>query len=458
MIPSLEEPPVSDAPVRLGLLGRLALHRRLITRDQLRECLGIQGRSPGGARLGEIMVSRGYLTSAQVDQLAHEQVGWEQREMDRRRSAEQETWQQPAGSLAAVTDSLHRGDGMATGRPPETLLRLMHEAFELGASDIHLHAGARPWYRRLGEIVAGGSGVSEADDVRDALSALMTPEQLARLEEHGDVDFAWQIPGSIRFRVNAFADTRGLGVSLRLVPAAPPSLTDLGLPRLLARCVSFHQGLVLVSGPSSSGKTSTVAALVRLINEERRQNVITVEDPIEYLHAPIESNVLQRQLGDHVPSFSEALRGALRQDPDVIVVGEMRDLETISLAISAAETGHLVLGTMHTSGAVGTIDRVIGSFPAAQQAAVRSMLSESLRAVVSQRLVMRRDRRARVPLVELIWGTPAVANLIREGRTFQLPNLIQLGRRAGMRSFDDSLRELVEAGLVDEAEVRRGEA
>ncbi len=447
---------MSSTPVRLGLLGRLALHRRLITRDQLRECLSIQGRSPG-VRLGEIMVRRGYLTAQQVDQLATEQAGWEQRELARRRSAEQETWQQPDGGLAAVAEALHQGEGMGAGRPPETLLRLMHEAFELGASDIHLHAGARPWYRRLGEIVTGGAGVSEPDDVRSALSALMDEEQLARLEEHGDVDFAWQIPGSIRFRVNAFADARGLGVSMRLIPARPPSLADLGLPRLLARCVSYHQGLVLVTGPSGCGKTSTVAALVRLINEERRQNIITVEDPIEYLHPTIESNVLQRQLGDHVRSFSDALRGALRQDPDVIVVGEMRDLETISLAISAAETGHLVLGTMHTSGAVGTIDRVIGSFPAAQQAGVRSMLSESLRAVVSQRLLMRRDRKARVPLTELVWASAAVANLIREGRTYQLPNLIQLGRQDGMRSFQDSLAELVEAGLVDE-EVARGQA
>ena len=449
---------MSDAPVRLGLMGRLALHRRLITRDQLRECLAIQGRSPGGLRLGEIMVRRGYVTPEQVDELASEQAGWERRDQARRQTAEQEAWQQPDGGLAAVTEALHRGSGLGSERPPETLLRLMHEAFELGASDIHLHAGARPWYRRLGEIVTGGSGVSEPDDVRDALSALMTEEQLATLEEHGDVDFAWQIPGSIRFRVNAFADARGLGVSLRLVPATPPSLTDLALPRLLARCVSFHQGLVLVTGPSGCGKTSTVAALVRLINEERRQNVITVEDPIEYLHAPMESNVLQRQLGEHVPSFSDALRGALRQDPDVIVVGEMRDLETISLALSAAETGHLVLGTMHTSGAVGTIDRVVGSFPAAQQPAVRSMLSESLRAVVSQRLVMRRDRKARLPLVELVWATPAVANLIREGRTFQLPNLIQLGRQAGMCSFEDSLDELVAAGLVERTEVARAEA
>ena len=448
---------MSDTPVRLGLLGRLALHRRLMTRDQLRECLAIQGRSPG-VRLGEIMVRRGYLTADQVEELASEQSSWEQRDLARRKTAEQEAWQQPADGLAAVTEALHRGEGLTSGRTPETLLRLMHEAFELGASDIHLHAGARPWYRRLGEIVTGGTGTSDADDVRDALSALMSEEQLARLEEHGDVDFAWQIPGSIRLRVNAFADTRGLGVSLRLVPVKPPGLEDLGLPRLLARCVSYHQGLVLVTGPSGCGKTSTVAALVRLINEERRQNIITVEDPIEYLHAPIESNVLQRQLGDHVSSFSDALRGALRQDPDVIVVGEMRDLETISLAISAAETGHLVLGTMHTSGAVGTIDRVIGSFPAAQQSAVRSMLSESLRAVVSQRLVMRSDRKARVPLTELVWATPAVANLIREGRTYQLPNVIQLGRKAGMRSFDDSLEELVAAGLVKREEVRRGQA
>jgi twitching motility protein PilT len=241
----------------------------------------------------------------------------------------------------------------------------------------------------------------------------------------------------------------------RNIPPEPPTLAELGLPNALARLTNYHQGLVLVTGPANCGKSSTLAALVRILNEERRDHILTIEDPIEYVHVPQRCVVNQRSVGPHTKSFARALRAALREDPDVIVIGELRDFETISLALTAAETGHLVLGTLHTNNTIRTINRIVGVFPADQQEQVRSMVSESLRAVLSQRLVPTADGSRRVPALEVLMMTRSIGNLIRENKTFQIFSQLQMGRSQGMCLLDDSLNELVANGTITREDALR---
>jgi twitching motility protein PilT len=269
------------------------------------------------------------------------------------------------------------------------------------------------------------------------------------------VDFALTVPGLARFRCNAYRQQRGLDLVLRVIPEIPPTLADLGLPSQLARFTNFHQGLVLVTGPAGSGKTSTMAALIDLINEERRQHVVSAEEPIEFRHVSKRCIVNQREIGRHSESFGHVLRAALREDPDVIAIGELRDHETISLSLTAAETGHLVLGTLHTSSAIQTIDRIIGVYPPAEQDQIRVMLSESLRAVISQRLLRRAAGAGRVAALEILVVTRAVSNLIRDAKTFQIRDVIQTGTAEGMCLLESSLAELVRQGVVTPEEAAR---
>jgi twitching motility protein PilT len=301
-----------------------------------------------------------------------------------------------------------------------------------------MHVGETPFDARHTERMIG-----------ETLDATQR-ELLAR---DGQVDFAWTLGGHARFRGNAYRHQFGLGLVLRSIPLEVPTLEGLGLPSTLAKLTNHHQGLVLITGPAGCGKSSTMAALLRLVNEERRDHIITVEDPIEFVHRPLRCVVNQRQVGRDTGSFARALKAALREDPDVIAIGELRDLETISLALTAAETGHLVLATLHTGSAIRTVDRVVGSFPPNQQAQIRTMLSESLRAVVSQRLVRRADGAGRVPALEILVGTRAVANLIRESKTFQIRSILQTGHAQGMCLLDTSLGQLVRDKVVarDEA-------
>jgi twitching motility protein PilT len=285
--------------------------------------------------------------------------------------------------------------------------------------------------------------------------AALAPEQRAELERAGQLDLAYAVPGVGRFRVNAFRQQSGLDAVFRHVPPEPPSLEDLGLPPSLAKFTNYHQGMVLLTGPANCGKSSTLAALVRILNEERRDHILTIEDPIEFVHASQRCIVNQRSVGHHTGSFARALRAALREDPDVIVVGELRDFETVSLALTAAETGHLVLGTLHTNGAIRTINRIVGVFPADQQEQVRSMVSESLRAVVSQRLVTNTDASGRVPALEILVVNKAVGNLIRENKTFQIHSQLQMGASQGMCLLDDSLNRLVKEKAITREEALR---
>lgn len=338
----------------------------------------------------------------------------------------------------------------------EAYFKYMHDQ---NASDLHIASGSVPMIRRYGDMIPIGEQPLAPAQVVTMMKEVVPVEELRRLAQVKNIDFgvSWNDPGPLqgrRYRGNAYIQKNGPNMCFRAITTKVPSLADLGLPADLGKFCEFHQGLILVTGATGSGKTSTMAALINIINESRKGHIITIEDPIEYVHSSKSCLVNQREVGKDVESFQLALKGALREDPDVILVGELRDLETIQLAVTAAETGHVVFGTLHTNSAAKTIDRLIDSFPAEQQAQVRTMLSESLRGVIAQQLVPRIDGKGRVAAVEVLVGNLPVANLIREGKTYQLPMMMQIGRAQGMVLMDDYLMDLVKQGLISEEEAR----
>jgi twitching motility protein PilT len=338
---------------------------------------------------------------------------------------------------------------------PDSAASLVHVdqylavAKESGASDIHLSVNSPPVWRRFGllePIWLQAEPLTAADTERLAMDFL-TPPQKELLASRGDVDFAYATEIG-RFRASVVRQRTGYDIVFRIISDQVRSMDDLGLPEQLKLLTEFHNGLVLVTGSVGSGKSTTLAALVDQINRSRHDHIITLEDPIEYLIPSQACHVTQREVHTHTKSFANALRGALREDPDVIMVGEMRDLETISLAITASETGHLVLGTLHTSNAARTLDRLLDVFPTDQRDQIRIMVSESLRGIISQQLVPRADGNGRALAIEILMNTPAVGNVIREGKTFMLPGIIQTGKKLGMKLMDDSLLELFQSGLI----------
>jgi len=331
---------------------------------------------------------------------------------------------------------------------------LLRAAAGLGASDLHLSAGEPPCLRVSGDLVRmEGQPALSPEGVIDLVYSIMSPEQRARFEQEHDIDFATELEGAGRFRVNVFVQRRGPGAVLRTIPTVIPSLEDLDMPLVLQELCNRERGLVLVTGPTGSGKSTTLAAMVDIINRTWNAHILTVEDPIEFVHTPKSCLVNQREVGPHTGSFSNALRSALREDPDVILVGEMRDLETISLALTAAETGHLVFGTLHTSSAPKTVDRIIDVFPSGQQSQIRTMLSESLEAVVAQTLLKKKGG-GRAAAHEIMIGNPAIRNLIREAKVAQMYSAIQTGQKDGMQTLDQCLKEMVKKGIVDKEEAR----
>jgi twitching motility protein PilT len=328
-----------------------------------------------------------------------------------------------------------------------TMEALVREATDKGASDLHLSAGGPPRLRVDGDLVATEHPVLDPDAVRALVDGIMTPQQQEAFETDHEIDFSWALPDVGRFRVNVFLQGRGPGAVLRTIPTKIPSLESLSLPPILAELCKRERGLVLVTGPTGSGKSTTLAAMVDLVNSTWDGHILTIEDPVEFVHESKRCLVNQREVGAHTGSFSAALRSALREDPDVILVGEMRDLETIALALTAAETGHLVFGTLHTSSAPKTIDRIIDVFPAAQQSQIRTMLAESLEAVVAQRL-LKKQGGGRIAACEVLVGTTAVRNLIREGKLHQIPSMMQTGQQQGMVTFDAAIADLQKRGVV----------
>ena len=322
------------------------------------------------------------------------------------------------------------------------------------ASDLHLSAGLPPMIRVLGDIRRINLPPLDHKEVHDMMYDIMNDNQRKFYEENLECDFSFAIPNLARFRVNAFVHNRGAGAAMRTIPTRIQTLEDLHFPKIFADIVDQPRGLVLVTGPTGCGKSTTLAAMVNHINENNYGHILTVEDPIEFVHESKRCLINQREVGPHTLSFANALRSALREDPDIIMVGELRDLETIRLTLTAAETGHLALGTLHTSSAAKTIDRIIDVFPGEEKEMVRSMLSESLRAVISQTLLKTQDGSGRVAAHEIMIGTPAIRNLIRENKVAQMYSSIQTGQNVGMQTLDQNLMELIKHGLVTPAEAR----
>jgi twitching motility protein PilT len=331
---------------------------------------------------------------------------------------------------------------------------LFHSMCTLGASDLHLSVGSSPIVRKDGHMqpLDPSAPLLGAEDLEALLAPILPERNRAEFSQRHDTDFAYEIAGLARFRANAFVDRKGPGAVFRVIPTKILTAEALGLsPHILQLC-QLNKGLVLVTGPTGSGKSTTLCAMIDYINRTRQDHIITIEDPIEFVHANQQCLINQREVRTHTDSFKDALRAALREDPDIILVGELRDLETVAIAIETAETGHLVFGTLHTTTAASTVDRIIDQFPADRQAQIRIMLSESLRGVIAQTLC-RKAGGGRVAALEVLIATPAVSNLIREGKTVQIPSMMQVGRAVGMVTLNDALMELVTKKLVapDEA-------
>ncbi|MDQ2070620.1 type IV pilus twitching motility protein PilT [Natronospira bacteriovora] len=333
------------------------------------------------------------------------------------------------------------------------IAQLLTFAVKNDASDLHLSAGVPPMIRVHGDVRRINMPSMEHKEVHAMVYDIMNDKQRKDYEEFLECDFSFEIPELARFRVNAFNQKRGAGAVFRTIPSKILTLEDLNAPKIFSDIAENPRGIVLVTGPTGSGKSTTLAAIVNYINENHMGHILTVEDPIEFVHESKKCLINQREVHRDTLGFNEALRSALREDPDVILVGEMRDLETIRLALTAAETGHLVFGTLHTSSAAKTIDRIIDVFPAAEKDMVRAMLSESLRAVISQTL-MKKIGGGRVAAHEIMIGTPAIRNLIREGKIAQMYSAIQTGQGAGMQTLDQNLQDLVRRGVVDKNQAR----
>ncbi|HUV20504.1 MAG TPA: type IV pilus twitching motility protein PilT [Gammaproteobacteria bacterium] len=334
------------------------------------------------------------------------------------------------------------------------IAQLLAFGVKQGASDLHLSAGLPPMIRVDGDIRRINVPEMEHKQVHDMIYDIMSDKQRKDYEEFMETDFSFEIPGLARFRVNAFNHNRGAGGVFRTIPSKILSLEDLGAPKIFQDISEYPRGIVLVTGPTGSGKSTTLAAMVDYKNDTEYGHILTVEDPIEFVHESKKCLVNQREVHRDTLGFNEALRSALREDPDTILVGEMRDLETIRLALSAAETGHLVFGTLHTSSAAKTIDRIVDVFPAAEKSMVRSMLSESLKAVISQTL-MKKIGGGRVAAHEIMIGTPAIRNLIREDKIAQMYSAIQTGQNVGMQTLDQNLKTLLGQGIVAKDEAMR---
>jgi len=327
----------------------------------------------------------------------------------------------------------------------DTIFRMVQAQ---GASDLHISTGSPPMLRLHGELYPIEYPELAPEQTRRLLYEMMTDEQRAAFEKQRDIDFAYELVSELRVRCNIFEQLRGIAGSFRLLPSKIFTLEELGLPETINRFAALRKGLVVVTGPPGSGKSTTLAALIHHINQTQRKHIITIEDPVEFVHQNVRCLINHREIGRTALTFASALRAALREDPDIILVGEMRDLETMQLAITAAETGQLVFGTLHTASAPQTVDRIIDAFPEEKQAQIRVMLADGLRGVVAQRLIRRADGKGRIAGIEILVSSIAISSVIREKKTFQIPSLMQTGRRDGMQMLDADLMRLVREGTI----------
>ena len=385
--------------------------------------------------------------AAAVVETAATQVDTPQREASTAPVEQNGAAHHPEPSRIDVSSNPALHNDLPAGLGIDDLLRLGVDA---GASDIHLGVSAPPLMRRHGTLqpLYHGAQPLTPENTHALVHSFFNATQLEALEKYQGLDFSRDVTGVGRFRANVVRQRKGLDLVFRVINSQLRTMDELGLPQMLKTLTQYHNGLVLITGAVGSGKSTTLAAMVDEINHHRHDHIITLEDPIEYVFQPAGCQITQREVHSHTESFAAALRASLREDPDVIMVGEMRNLETIQLAITASETGHLVLATLHTSNAARTLDRILDAFPVEQQGQIRTMVSESLRGIISQQLIPRIDGTGRVVALEIMVNTPAVANLIREAKTFMLPGIIQTGKKLGMKLMDDSLIELVEDGVI----------
>ena len=440
-----------DRSSRATMFGRIVLKNKLVDEAALKK---VMAGLPAGSDLGEALVSAGLISAqhaAAIQKKIDERMGSATASQGATTSqgaatgAAQSAAATPAGTGPTVADVQRMDFTEMSGQPIAEYLR---KARELGCSDFHFQVDSAPLVRLHGQLIRLKHPTLSADDTEKAVRELLDDEQWRELEEHLDLDFCLETEDHGRYRANCFQQRKGKEAIFRLIPDTVPTLEELNMPDVLKEFTQYNQGIVLVTGPSGCGKSATLAALIGMINQARNDHIVTVEDPIEYIFDPAGSNINQRHVRRHTESFHSALRSAMRADPDVIMVGEMRDVETISMAITAAETGHLVLATLHTTNAVRSLDRLIDVFPPREQEQIRAMVSESMRGVISQQLLPRKDGTGVVPALEIMFATSAVGNLIRENKTFQLPSVLQTGRKQGMITMDESIRELLSKGVI----------
>ncbi len=436
------------------LFGRIAAKNQLITESQLKECLALLENGSGTQDLSRILIEKGYISSENATRIAGkvEQLAAEREKPadggakgDEPAPGAGGRGLKPAPSAVSVKAAAERDYAHLAGKPLGEYLKV---ARALGASDFHFQVDSAPLLRYHGRLIAMKHPVLGPADTERAIRDLLTAEEWKELAERNEIDFCYEREEHGRYRTNAYRQRRGYDIIFRLIPSKVPTLEELNLPETLAHFTTYRQGIVLITGPAGCGKSQTMAALIEIINQRNFDHIVTVEDPIEIVFESKNCNVNQRHVYRHTESFGVALRSALRADPDVIMVGEMRDLETISMAITAAETGHLVLATLHTTNAIRSIDRIIDVFSPKEQDQIRAMVSESMRGVISQQLIPRADGLGRLPALEIMFSTPAVANLIREKKTYQLTSVLQTGKSRGMCTMDDSIQELLNRRLI----------
>lgn len=420
------------------LFGNIAVRNKIVTETQIKECLQLQQKNGQRLSLGQILVKKGYISSNHYQQITQIVGSSKKASVGKKAAASKETT--PAIARRDFSDY--------EGKPLDAYLEL---ARMIGASDFHFQVDSPPFVRLHGRIVYLNHPKLVREYTEPRILELLSDNDKQVLKKHLDVDFCHEASHG-RYRANVFRQRKGLDGVFRIIPDHVPTLKELHLPDTLRQFTTYRQGIVLITGPAGCGKSSTMAALIDIINQERHDHIVTVEDPIEFIIESKNCNVNQRHAHVHTESFARALKSAMRADPDYICVGEMRDLETISMAITAAETGHLVFGTLHTTNAMRSIDRIIDVFSPREQDQIRAMVSESIRGVISQQLIPRKDGTGREPALEVLFATPAVGNLVRERKTFQLISVMQTGARQGMIMMDDSIADLLKRGLITREE------
>ncbi len=436
------EPQISSTD---QIFGRIAIKNNLISQEQLQECVAILEQGNGDKDLAGILVGKGYLSESHVGAIRRRV---EKMAQEKERPRKQGGPPPREGAVHARDVAKMDFSDLVGGSIDEYL----RKSREIGASDFHFQVDVPPFVRLHGSLVRFKHPHLTPKDTERIIREVLSEEEWRIFEERYDFNVCFERDHG-RYRTNVLRQRKGYDIVFRLIPDHVPSLEELHLPEIVAKFTKYNQGIVLITGPAGCGKSSTMAALVEIINRERYDHVVVVEEPIEFLFTPMNCNINQRHVRVHTESFATALRSAMRADPDVIVVGELRDLETISMAITAAETGHLVLGTLHTTNAVRSVDRIIDVFPPKEQEQIRAMVSESMRGVISQQLVPRADGLGREPAMEIMFYNPAIANLIRERKTYQLLSVLQTGKKQGMITMDDSIRDLLNKGVItrDEA-------